>query len=71
MSQASDIAKISQAWLDWNTDKRNLRFGQYVMNTYYPNVSCPSIFYEQNDNVAYQSLFEHLVLRTKVSDWKD
>ena len=69
--QASDIAKLSQAWVNWNDDNRGMRFGQYMMSTYYPESRCPSVFYEQNARVAYNAIFEHIVMGNDVPDWVD
>lgn len=71
MSQVSDIALLSQAWMNWNLDNMNQRFGQYVINTYFPLVRCSSIFYEQNDEKARQMLYSHFILGENIKDWMD
>jgi hypothetical protein len=35
-----------------------LRFGQAFLNKYYPDLSCPELFYEENAVKAYQIIFE-------------
>jgi hypothetical protein len=71
MSQAADIAKFAQAWVDWNAEHQNLRFGQYVMNTYFPHARCPSVFYEPNAKQAYNLIFDHFIMGEDLSDWVD
>ena len=70
-SQVSDIAKLSQAWVNFHNDNCGMRFGQYMMSTYYPESRCPSVFYEQNDKVAYNAIFEHIIMGNDVPDWVD
>jgi hypothetical protein len=69
MFQMKDIVKLSQAWITWNNSDKQLRFGQYVMNTYYPHASCRSVYYEQDAKTAYNLLFEHIVLGNDIDDW--
>jgi hypothetical protein len=69
--QSSNIAKLSQAWINFHNDNSEMRFGQYMMSTYYPESRCPSIFYEQNDRVAYNLIFEHIIMGNDVPDWVD
>lgn len=71
MSQVSDIALLSQAWINWNDSNKRERFGQYVMNTYYTHAHCPSVYYEQNADSAYRMIFEHIVMGNDVADWED
>ena len=71
MSQVGDIAKFAQAWVTWNDNNSNSRFGQYVMNTYFPSSRCPSVYYEQNAKEAYKKIFAHIVMGEDLSDWID
>lgn len=39
----------------------NLRFGQAFMNHFFPNVSCPELFYMENRKDAVQYIFNNFI----------
>lgn len=61
---------IDQSFMDWvrsgpshNGNQRNhLRFGQYFVNKYFPNISndlTQEIFYEENSSQVVSILYDH------------
>lgn len=69
MTMRKEIALLTQAWINWNNDPMGQRFGEHVLSTYFPGVRCPSIFYEQNSEVALDKLNDHLVYENHIVDW--
>lgn len=44
-----------------NSTYKHLRLGQAFMNEFYPNVACPEIFYEENEEKAVGLIIDNFV----------
>lgn len=56
------IRQCFQYWQD--THSKYLRWGQYFLNTYYPNESNPKLYYEENPDKAMD------LIRKEYIDWE-
>lgn len=45
----------------WTTRNNPLRFGQQFLNEFYPEISCPEIFYEENAGKAVSLIVDKFV----------
>lgn len=43
------------------TKYRDLRFGQAFLNYFYPHLSCPELYYQEEYKKAEQYILEHFV----------
>jgi hypothetical protein len=51
---------ICDAYMDWydSVSTNHLRFGQYFLIKYFPNITAPEIFYEENPDKAFTLIVE-------------
>lgn len=49
------VVELSKELAEYKAGRvgRNLRFGQYILNTYFPKMVNPSLFYEGDMEKAY------------------
>ncbi len=64
--EALTAATLSDEWVRFHKNavlSQNLRFGQYICNNYLrPGVSWSELYYDEDDDRAYATIFNHLLV---------
>ena len=57
-----DFSELSSELIEWCSDPRHQRFGQYICNKYLESgASAPNIFYEEDSLKAYGMIIDVLL----------